>query len=132
MLKTLTTKSVKFRKNRIKVDGDVRSKFDNSEVNGNMVDGNEIRDDELAKKKNYQKTFEFKKSVRSLGFFIFKDKLIFIKLKQAFVKTLIFYHFNLECHIQIKTNISHYTIDKVFSQLVLNNLNQLHPMIFFP
>ena len=34
-----------------------------------------------------------------LDFFILKVKLAFIKVKQIFIKTLIFYHFNLEYYI---------------------------------
>ena len=38
-------------------------------------------------------------------------------MKQAFTKTLIFWHFDPEYHIQIKTNTSSYAIDRVLSQL---------------
>lgn len=33
------------------------------------------------------------------GFFIFGVRLAFVKLKQAFIKTLIFHYFDLECYI---------------------------------
>lgn len=52
------------------------------------------------------------------GFFSFKARLAFIQLKKVFTKISILYHFNLEYHIQIKTNISSYTIYKVLRQLI--------------
>ena len=51
-------------------------------------------------------------------------------LKQMLIKASIFWHFNLEKHIQIETNISSYSMSGVLSQLnlnfnaVLNNLNK--------
>ncbi len=39
-----------------------------------------------------------------------------------FVKSPILNHFNLKCHIQIKTDTSGYTISKILSQLTVNNL----------
>lgn len=46
------------------------------------------------------------------GFFTPGAKLAFAKLRQAFMKTLILYHFNLEYHIEIKTDELGYTIDE--------------------
>ena len=48
-----------------------------------------------------------------------------------FVETPIPNHFDLEYHIQIKTDILGYTISKVFSQLTLDDLGQWHPIVFF-
>lgn len=59
-----------------------------------------------------------------LDFFIFKVRLAFIKLKQIFIKILIFYYFNLEYYIWTKINISKYVIDEILNQLTLNNLGQ--------
>ena len=58
------------------------------------------------------------------GFLIPKTRLAFTKLKQAFVETLIFYHFDPKCHIQIETNTSGYAIGEILSQLTLNDLGQ--------
>ena len=40
-------------------------------------------------------------------------------------------HFDLEYHIQIKTNTSNYAIDGVLSQLASNNLDQCHLVAFY-
>lgn len=47
--------------------------------------------------------------------------LAFAKLRQAFIEALIFYYFDLECHICIEINISRYVISQVLSQLTLDN-----------
>ena len=39
------------------------------------------------------------KKIRSLDFFTFEARQRFTKLRQAFIKALIFYFFDLECHI---------------------------------
>ena len=59
-----------------------------------------------------------------LEFFTFKARLVFTKLRQIFIKALIFHYFDSECHIQIKTNKSNYVISRVLSQLIFNNLDQ--------
>ena len=45
---------------------------------------------------------------------------MFTKLKQAFLKALIFYHFDPKYHISIGTDISSYAIGEVLSQLILD------------
>ena len=55
----------------------------------------------------------------------------FTKLRQAFIKALILYHFDLERHIRIETDASGYAIGGVFSQLTLDNLGRWHPVAFF-
>ena len=67
--------------------------------------------------------FKFKKTVRSSDFLTFKARLAFTKLRQAFVKALIFYYFDPEYYIWIKTNALNYAIGEIFSWLTLNNLN---------
>ena len=62
-----------------------------------------------------KKLSKSKKTVRSLDFLISKARLVFIKLRQALVKTPILYHFDLKYHIWIKIDISGYTIDGVLS-----------------
>ena len=64
-------------------------------------------------------------------FLSLEAKLAFTKLRQTFVKTPIFYHFDLKHHIWIETDISGYAIGKVFSQLILDNLGQWYPVVFF-
>ena len=53
--------------------------------------------------------------VRAMGFLIFKAKVAFTHLRQAFTKALILYHFDPECHIRIKTNAFDYAISRVLS-----------------
>ena len=59
----------------------------------------------------------------------------FNQLKQAFTKAPILQHFDPECHIQIKTNVSGYTIEGVLSQLTSDHLTsdqgQWHLVIYF-
>ena len=43
-------------------------------------------------------------------------------LRQAFIEVPILRHFNLECHIRIETNASDYTIRKVLSQPISNQV----------
>ena len=43
-------------------------------------------------------------------------------LRFIFIKILIFYHYDLKCHIQIETNASSYDINGVLSKITLNNL----------
>ncbi len=57
-------------------------------------------------------------------FFTSRTRKAFIKLRQAFVKTSILNHFDLEYYIQIETNASSYAIGGIFSQLTLNNESQ--------
>ncbi len=52
-------------------------------------------------------------------------------MRQAFVKTLILNHFDLEYYIQIKTDISGYAISRILSQLTLNDLGQWYSIAFF-
>lgn len=109
MLKTLSTKSVNPKKNRVKVDNDAGGKFDSrdkfgdNKVSSNKVENNEVKNNKIAKKKNYQKTsksknyqktFKYKKMVNSLNFFIVGARLVFTMLRQMFLKVLILHYFN--------------------------------------
>ena len=95
------------------------------------------RDHDITVGKKDQKTSKSKKSsksiktLRSLDFLILRVRLALTKLKQVFVKVLIPQHFNLEYHIRIETDVSGYTIDKVLSQLTLDDLGQWYFVIFF-
>lgn len=58
---------------------------------------------------------KFSKKFRKINFLIFKAKLVFFWLKQAFTKILILYHFILKPHIYMKKDTSGYLISKLFS-----------------
>ena len=58
-------------------------------------------------------------------------KQIFTQLRQVFIKAFILRHFDLECHIQIKTDLSGYAIGGIWSQLTLDNLGQWHPVAYY-
>ena len=49
-------------------------------------------------------------------------KKIFKQLKEVITKVLIFWHFNLEYHIQIEINTSGYAIGGVLTQLISDHL----------
>ena len=72
-----------------------------------------------------------KNSNRAMGYLTSKARLAFTQLKKAFTKALILWHFDLECHIRIKTDASNYAIGGVLSQLTLDNLGQWHPVAFY-
>ena len=62
-------------------------------------------------------------SSRSQLFLTAKVKKALTKLGQAFVKASILNHFDLEHHIQIKTDVSGYNIGGIFRQQTLNDLS---------
>ena len=70
------------------------------------------------KPKNQDFPPNFRNKEAETDFFTPKARLAFTQLKQAFVKAPIFHHFDLECYIQIQTNILGYTISGILSQLV--------------
>ena len=84
-------------------------------INDGEVDSGEIGYNEFGK--NGQKLSKPKKTIRS-DFFTLGVKLAFIKLRQAFVKAPILYHFDPNRHMRIETDVSGYAIDKVLSQLI--------------
>lgn len=65
------------------------------------------------------------------GFLTPRARLVFTKLRQVFIETLILYYFDLKYYIQIETNVLDYTIDEAFSQLTLDNLGWWYPFAFF-
>ena len=75
------------------------------------------------KVKKYLSSKKLSKSKKRVGsdFLILEAKLLFTKLKQAFVKALILYYFDLEHYIQVETDISGYAIGGVFGKLTLDN-----------
>ena len=88
------------------------------------VDGGNC-EDETVKKSPHSK------NLNRAGYLTTKARLAFIQLRKLFTKALILQHFDLECHIWIKTNASGYTIGGVLSQLTLNNLGQWHLVAYF-
>ena len=66
-----------------------------------------------------------------LDFFTPGAKLVFTKLRQAFIKAPILHHFNLERHIWIATDVSGYAIGGVLSQITSNDLGQWYLMALF-
>ena len=131
MLKTSENieSAIRLREDIVEVSDNNRARRDKSKRDGNKIDNNEVSDcevdDEVGKKG--QETFKFKnlfksrklskskETVRSSDFLTPKTKLAFTKLRQMFFKVLILHHFDLECQIRIETDISGYTIDRVFS-----------------
>ena len=103
----MSTESAEPRNGRVGVGGNSKAgrngryKLDGGEIGDNEVD--DKVDDEVGKKS--QKTFKFKnlfkskksskskKTVES-DFFTSRARLTFIKLRQAFLKALILYHFH--------------------------------------
>ena len=51
-------------------------------------------------------------------------KRLFTKLRQVFIKVLILNHFDLERYIQMGTDVLGYAIDRIFSQLILDDLGR--------
>ena len=116
--------------------GDSRARRDGNDESGIddvEVDSSEVEVDEIGKKG--QKTSKSKKLSKSkmvrLDFLTLEAKLAFIKLRQAFFKAPILYHFDLERHIQIETDLSGYAIGGVLSQLISDDSSRWHLMAFF-
>ena len=87
------------------------SRLDRSRIDDDKVNGGEFEDDEIGKK--VQKLSKSKNLSKS-DFFILRAKLVFTKLRQAFVKAPILYHFDPKRHIRIETGTSDYAIGGVF------------------
>ena len=112
-----------------------RSNLDGSELDSSEVDGGEVEVDEVGKK--VQKTTKSKnlsKSKKAVGpsdFLIPGAKLIFTKLRQAFLKAPILHHFDPERHIRIESNTLSYAISGILNQLTSDDSGQWHPIAFF-
>lgn len=70
----------------------------------------------MTKSKNIIKLKEPK-----IRFLILGVRLVFTKLRQAFIKNPIFYYFDLNFYNQTKTGILGYAIGRVLSQITLDN-----------
>ena len=83
-------------------------------VSDNKVDRAKIGT-KIAKFKSYDKS-KGKNLIQALaqssrsGFLTFRARKAFTKLRQDFIKVPIFPHFDLNCHIQIETNVSDYAL----------------------
>ena len=132
MLKTSNTESAEPRKVVVWVGSGSRARrdrgdLDESRIDNVEVDSGKVRDNEVGEKG--RNLFESKKT--ELGFLTSKARIAFTKLKQAFIKAPILHHFDPEHYIRVETDASGYTIGGVFSQLILNDLGQWHPVAFF-
>ena len=72
-----------------------------------------------------------KNSNGAIGYLTPKARLAFTKLRKAFTKAPILQHFDPKCYIRIKTDALSYAINRILSQLTLNNLGQWHPIAFY-
>ena len=127
ILKISTTKSAELRKGVVGLGGDKKKHGDRVEpVGRDKIDDDKVGDNEIGKNQKISKSKKLFKSEKTIGsdFFIPGARLAFTKLRQAFVKALIFYYFDLERHIWMKIKVSGYAIDRVFTQLILDILGQ--------
>ena len=69
----------------------------------------------LVRPKNPDFSPNFKNINIGLGFLIPKTRLVFTKLKQVFIETLIYYYFYSKYYIRIEINIFEYVISKTLS-----------------
>ena len=117
MLKILSIKLTESRKGVVEVGGNSRAGRGGSKIVDDKVDDEIKVDDKVGKKgRNLSKSKNLFKSKKiELSFLTFGTKMVFTKLRQAFVKTPILHYFDLKCHIQIKTDASGYAISGVFS-----------------
>ena len=136
MLKTSNTKSAKPRKGGVGVGNGSRARRDGSELDKRKTVDNKV-DDEFdnkveKKSQNPSKSENLSKSKKTeLGFLTSGARMAFTKLRQVFIKSLIFHHFDLERHIWVETNVSGYAIGGIFSQLISDNSGRWHPVAFF-
>ena len=112
---------------RVEVDSSSRARRDKSRsrIDDNKVDSNEVEDYKVEKKvQKSSKSKNLSKSIKTvkIDFLIPKAKLVFTKLRQAFVKAPILHHFDLERHIRIETDASSYIIGDILNQLTSDDL----------
>ena len=140
-----TESTIQPREGIVEVGGDSKARRDGRKLERIEIDDNEVSggkvDDKVGKKghkmSKSKNLFQSKKSSMSkkvVGFSDFLNpgaKLMFTKLKQALLKDLILYYFDLEHNIRIKTEVSGYAIGGVLTQLTLGDLGWWYPMAFF-
>ena len=98
---------------------------ENTEV-GSIDDGGDCEDEMVEKSPLISKNLN-----RATVYLTPDAKQGFTQLRQAFIKALIFQHFDPECYIRIETDASGYTIGGVLSQLTSDNLAQWHLVSFY-
>ena len=111
MLHTSTTKSAEPRRGVVKVSGNSRAgrdggRHDRSGIDNVEVNSGEVGDDEVEKKG--RNLYKSKKTEPS--FLTSRAREAFTDLRQAFIKALIFYHFDQERYIRVETDASGYAI----------------------
>ena len=129
-----TKSKIWFNKGGVGVGSDIRARRGRSKIGGSGMDNVEVDGGEVEVDKVGKKVQNASKSKRTGGFsdyFTPGAKLVFTKLRQAFFKVLILYHFSPERHIQIEMDGSGYTIGEVLRQLTLNDSGQWHLVAFF-
>ena len=97
--------------------------------NNEVVEGGDNKTNETVVDSSKFKNEKFKKltcvsNIKAIGepiFLTFNAKKAFNYLRQAFIKAPILRHFNSDCYIQIKTDVSSYVIDGVLSELNLDS-----------
>ena len=57
----------------------------------------------------------FVKPMFGLGFFIFGARLVLVKLRQAFIESLILHYFDLKYYICVKIDVLGFIIGRVFN-----------------
>lgn len=84
----------------------------------------------MVRPENYDSSLNSRNIDTGSDFFTFKARLKFTELRQAFIKALIFYYFDLKCHILIESNASGYSIYGILSHLTLHDLGQCYLIAF--
>ena len=126
------------------------NKLDNgTNRSGADVDGFGFGSNEKSSKSKNKKLAKSRKSsgnnraMEEPNFLTPEARSAFNLLRQAFTKAPILRHFDLECHIQIETDVSGYAIGGVLSQLTFNQVTSLdsifsksdfgqwHPVAYF-
>lgn len=91
--------------------------------NGDIDDSYNVGSQEI--RRNLSKINPF-----GMHFLTFKARIAFSRLKKAFTKVLILHYFDLERHIQIKTNGSAFAISEIFSQLTQEHVTYINSNLF--
>ena len=84
--------------------------------------GRNVSGSNASRKMTMSKSQTKNRHLEETKFLTFGVRKTFNHLKQAFTKGLILQHFDLECHIRIKTNASSYALRRVLSQLIKNQV----------
>ena len=77
----------------------------------------------MVKSKNRDSSLNSREIKSRSAFFTLKARLAFTQLRQVFIKTPIFDHFDPKYHIQIEIDVFKYAIDGILNPLTLDNLS---------